>query len=64
MAEKLIRLYQILGSIRHRIIYTAFGFSSECKHSPTCSRYAAQQIREHGTIVGSVKGLIRILTCW
>lgn len=62
--DKLINFYQLLGLVKHRVLYSLFGFTSRCKHNPSCSRYAAEQIRHHGTIVGSIKGLTRLLTCW
>jgi putative component of membrane protein insertase Oxa1/YidC/SpoIIIJ protein YidD len=64
MAKYIIRFYQIFDLAKHRILFTVFGFSSVCRHRPTCSRYTEIQIKEHGTIVGSMKGLARILTCW
>lgn len=64
MDKKIIRFYQLFGLVKHRVLFTVFGFSSRCKHSPSCSRYAEEQIRKRGTIVGSIKGLARILTCW
>ncbi|HCR80937.1 MAG TPA: hypothetical protein DIV47_00425 [Candidatus Pacebacteria bacterium] len=64
MAKGIIQFYRLFGLVKHRILYTVFGFSSRCKHTPSCSRYAEIQIREHGTIVGSLKGLARLLTCW
>lgn len=56
--------YQFLGAFKHQILHSVFGFSSHCKHTPTCSRYTQAEIEKHGTIVGSIKGFIRILTCW
>ncbi|NCN45598.1 MAG: hypothetical protein COU63_03625 [Candidatus Pacebacteria bacterium CG10_big_fil_rev_8_21_14_0_10_36_11] len=57
-------IYQIVGFWKHQILYTIFGFSSECKHTPTCSRYTQAEIKRHGTIVGSIKGFLRLITCW
>lgn len=64
MTALVLRLYQALGQVKHRVLYTVFGFTSYCKHTPTCSRYIEKQIRERGTIVGSLQGLVRIMTCW
>lgn len=64
MKNPILRFYQACGLIKHRVLYTVFGFSSRCRHTPTCSRYIEKQIQEHGTIVGSFKGLVRIMTCW
>ncbi|MBT4124118.1 MAG: membrane protein insertion efficiency factor YidD [Candidatus Pacebacteria bacterium] len=60
----LFKTYQSLGTFKHQIFYSIFGFSSKCKHTPTCSRYTQAQIERHGTIVGSIKGLLRLVTCW
>lgn len=62
--KPIFAFYQFLGNFKHQIFYSVFGFSSKCKHTPTCSRYTQAQIEKHGTIVGSIKGFIRILTCW
>lgn len=64
LRKALFALYQGLGNFKHQVFYTTFGFSSKCKHTPTCSRYTQAQIEKHGTIVGSIKGLYRLLTCW
>lgn len=34
-----------------------------CKFYPTCSSYTKQSIKKRGLIIGSVKGLWRILRC-
>lgn len=49
-----IRLYQILLSP---------WLGSHCRYSPTCSAYAIEAIREHGTLRGAWMGLARILRC-
>lgn len=49
-----IRLYQIVLSP---------WLGSHCRYSPTCSAYAIEAIREHGTIRGTWMGLARILRC-
>ncbi|OGJ37474.1 MAG: hypothetical protein A2383_00420 [Candidatus Pacebacteria bacterium RIFOXYB1_FULL_39_46] len=62
--KKAFNIYRSLEPIKQRILFTAFGFNSHCKHFPTCSVYTEKQINKHGTIMGSLKGFIRILTCW
>lgn len=64
MAKNIFKLYQWLGEGKHTLLHSLFGFSSHCKHTPSCSRYTEAQIKKHGTIIGSYKGLIRISTCW
>ncbi len=34
-----------------------------CRHYPSCSRYTAEAIREHGAWRGSKLGVARILRC-
>ncbi len=45
------------GPLRHLF---PFGF---CRHSPTCSQYAKEQILARGAVVGSFFSLKRLLTC-
>ncbi len=59
-----IRLYQLFRETKHTLLMSVFGYSSVCRHQPSCSQYARQQIAEHGTIWGSVKAIIRIAHCW
>jgi putative component of membrane protein insertase Oxa1/YidC/SpoIIIJ protein YidD len=59
----LLRIYQMMGLAKHQLLITAFGYSSQCPQTPTCSRYWAEQIKMHGTIVGSWRGFQRWITC-
>lgn len=34
-----------------------------CKYYPTCSEYTKQAINKYGCIIGTLKGLVRILKC-
>lgn len=34
-----------------------------CKYYPTCSEYTKQAIRKYGCILGTIKGIWRILRC-
>lgn len=57
-----IRLYQATlspdhGPLRH--LYT-YGY---CRHSPTCSAYAMEALRNHGFVIGSLLTTQRLLTC-
>ncbi len=45
------------GPLRHLYPY---GY---CRHSPTCSEYAKQQLRERGLIIGSLMAVKRVLSC-
>lgn len=56
--------YRSLWSVKHQILISVFGVSSHCKHTPTCSRYLEEQIKNRGTITGLWEGMKRLLTCW
>jgi len=34
-----------------------------CKYHPTCSQYAADALRKHGLVKGSLKAAWRVLRC-
>ena len=34
-----------------------------CIYNPTCSEYAKQAINKHGIIIGTIKGIYRIIRC-
>ncbi len=58
------KLYQYLNLIKHNLITAGLGHTSYCKHTPSCSRYTANQIEKHGALKGCAKGLKRVLTCY
>jgi putative membrane protein insertion efficiency factor len=37
--------------------------SPSCRFSPTCSRYTAEAVREHGVLCGLLLGARRLLKC-
>lgn len=58
----MIRLYQQTlspdhGPLRH--LY-AYGY---CRHEPTCSQYAIEQLGKRGFTAGVVLSFLRILSC-
>ena len=58
----LITLYQATlspdhGPLRHLHPY---GY---CRHHPTCSQYAKEQIQARGLLIGGLQGLRQLLTC-
>lgn len=55
-----IRLYQRILS---PILPAVFGSMCGCRFAPTCSHYAAEAIRTHGAIAGSVLAAIRLVKC-
>jgi len=60
---KLIRLYQKSWLYRSKILKTLFMTDNVCRFFPTCSEYTYQAIEKYGIIIGSLKGLRRILKC-
>lgn len=62
-AVVVIKAYQVFSEIKHQIFRSQLGFTSYCKHSPSCSQYCLEQVQLHGTIVGLWRGFIRILHC-
>jgi len=46
----------------YRITLSPF-VGGQCKHTPTCSRYALEAYRVHGPILGSILTTRRILRC-
>lgn len=60
----LIKLYQSLYWFKHQILVSVFGYMSDCKHTPSCSEYALEQVKERGTIWGLWRACIRLLSCW
>ncbi|MFZ5376312.1 MAG: membrane protein insertion efficiency factor YidD [Patescibacteria group bacterium] len=60
---KIIGLYQKLDAVKHATLLSTYGFTSYCKHHPSCSQYLVNQIKERGTIVGLKLGLRRLLSC-
>tara|TARA_B100000579_G_C22537417_1_gene713618 strand:+ start:531 stop:773 length:243 start_codon:yes stop_codon:yes gene_type:complete len=51
---KIIRFYQILISPY---------LGNNCRYLPTCSDYFIENIKENGTLKGSINGFKRILCC-
>ncbi|MGD9129419.1 MAG: membrane protein insertion efficiency factor YidD [Candidatus Woesebacteria bacterium] len=60
----IIKFYQHLAKIKEQILFSVFGYVSVCKHNPSCSQYAIVEIKKHGTIVGLIRALWRIISCW
>lgn len=62
-AITLVRLYQSVKPLIDSLYMTLFGVVSQCKHTPSCSEYAIDAIKHHGTIAGLILGGKRILSC-
>ncbi len=58
-----MKLYKLLSTIYHNIMYSAFGYSPVCRQQPSCSQYTAIEIKKNGIIVGLTKGMWRVLHC-
>jgi putative component of membrane protein insertase Oxa1/YidC/SpoIIIJ protein YidD len=58
-----MKLYKLLSTIRHNIMYSVFGYSPVCLQEPSCGQYTAQEIKKNGTIIGLAKGIWRVLHC-
>lgn len=63
-ARIVFRIYQIIRALRYSLLQTVFGTVSHCKHSPTCGTYFIRQVEQRGVLIGSLKGLWRVLRCW
>ena len=58
----LIRWYQKTLSFDHGPL-SFFYSEGFCRFKPTCSEYTYQAIGKYGVIIGSFKGLWRIMRC-
>lgn len=58
----LIDLYQRTLSPDHGPLRSLFPYGY-CRHSPTCSQYAKEQILARGVLRGVPRGLLRFCTC-
>lgn len=64
VTRALFAFYALTPYLREQVLVTVFGYKSVCKHHPTCSQYAKQQIVEKGLLRGGLLGVKRVLTCW
>lgn len=55
-----VRLYQWAVS---PVLAGLFGVAGRCRFTPSCSRYAAEAVREHGAIKGSGLAAWRVCRC-
>ncbi len=60
---RLIKLYQRSFLYRSPFLKALFLSDAACRFQPTCSEYTSQAIKRYGIILGSLKGLKRILRC-
>ncbi len=64
ITQVIIYFYQLLAEFKHTLLVSVFGYSSYCKHQPSCSQYMLYQLKKDDTIRGLWRGMKRILTCW
>jgi len=53
----------LLGAISLYRLTLSGWLGGQCRFSPTCSRYAAEAIRSHGAVKGSLLSVRRVLRC-
>lgn len=60
---RLIKFYQKSWACRSVFLKKLFLTDACCRFRPTCSQYTYQAISRYGIILGSLKGLGRIVRC-
>ncbi|MBP9781542.1 membrane protein insertion efficiency factor YidD [Candidatus Woesebacteria bacterium] len=65
MKKQTLLFLQSFGkTLRVSLLQGIFGYTSQCKHSPTCGDYCFKMMSEHGIIKGLSLGFRRLATCW
>ncbi len=60
----MFRIYRWLRvAILDPLLFSAFGFVSQCKYDESCSHYAERMLQEHATIPALRKIVQRIWSC-
>ncbi|MDP2864396.1 MAG: membrane protein insertion efficiency factor YidD [bacterium] len=54
----------ILKIIKFYQIFISPNFGKNCRFYPSCSEYTCQAIERYGALIGSWKGIKRILKCY
>lgn len=62
LAIAFVKLYQKTLSPDHGPLKSLYPYGY-CKFEPTCSQYTKEKLAKDGFIIGSLKGLWRILSC-
>ena len=57
-----VKLYQKTLSPDHGALRGMYPYGF-CRHSPTCSQYAIEQLETRGAMIGTLKAAWRILHC-
>lgn len=65
LVEKIVRPFSIglVGLIKCYQYVISPLFPRCCRFYPSCSRYTEEAILHYGCIIGSLKGIYRILSC-
>jgi len=63
VVDYFLKIYKQTGFFTTALLKSTLGFSSKCKHTPTCSEYTAAMVKKHGIISGLFNGLVRIINC-
>lgn len=65
MKNKILLYLQVFTkTLRVSLLQNTFGFTSHCKHTPTCGDYCFEMIRKHGVRKGLLLGISRLKSCW
>lgn len=62
MLSALITAYQKTLSPDHGPLKHLYPYGY-CRHSPTCSEYAKEQLQKRGAVIGTLLAIKRILSC-
>jgi len=63
IAIQCVVMYQNIRPFLDGVFQSIFGYTSVCKHSPSCSEYAEDAIQKYGTMRGIILGVKRIMSC-
>ena len=53
----------LIGLVRLYQFFLSPIFGRHCRFHPTCSEYFIQAVRKYGAILGTIRGVGRILRC-
>lgn len=62
-ARMLLGLVWLYQHTLSPVLPAVFGPACGCRFAPTCSHYAAEAVRRHGALIGSVLALRRLIKC-
>jgi len=62
-ARGLVGLLWLYQRTLSPVLPVVFGPACGCRFAPSCSHYAAEAVREHGAVIGSLLALRRLAKC-